>query len=268
MITQDGKYYLYRHIREDKNEPFYFGIGTKTEGDLKYDYYSRAKRKKRNCIWELITKKTNYEIDIILESDSMEFIKEKEREFISMYGRIDIGTGILSNFTDGGEGIQNKSRIAIENQLKTAKENGSYYKNIERLKQYGRVKGIPFPTDRKTFLYTINGDFAREFNTREACAEFILSQGNHITRMIRLKESHKGFIFFNEFKGLKCALDGFLIKKDKEKPVNKICPITLKVVYQYKSLTIAGEENNTDKHTIKRAIKSFKLYNNFYWKYL
>ena len=28
------------------------------------------------------------------------------------------------------------------------------------------------------------------------------------------------------------------------------------------------EENNTDKHTIKRAIKSFKLYNNFYWKYL
>jgi hypothetical protein len=27
-------HYLYRHIRLDKNEPFYIGIGTKTQLDL------------------------------------------------------------------------------------------------------------------------------------------------------------------------------------------------------------------------------------------
>lgn len=29
MIEPEGKYYLYRHIRLDKNQPFYIGIGTK-----------------------------------------------------------------------------------------------------------------------------------------------------------------------------------------------------------------------------------------------
>lgn len=27
MLVDEGKYYLYRHIRLDKNEPFYIGIG-------------------------------------------------------------------------------------------------------------------------------------------------------------------------------------------------------------------------------------------------
>lgn len=31
MIVEDGKYYLYRHIRNDKNEPFYIGVGTKSK---------------------------------------------------------------------------------------------------------------------------------------------------------------------------------------------------------------------------------------------
>ena len=29
MIEDQGKYYLYRHIRLDTNEPFYIGIGKK-----------------------------------------------------------------------------------------------------------------------------------------------------------------------------------------------------------------------------------------------
>lgn len=29
MITYNEKFYLYRHIRLDKNRPFYIGIGTK-----------------------------------------------------------------------------------------------------------------------------------------------------------------------------------------------------------------------------------------------
>jgi hypothetical protein len=101
-------YYLYRHIRLDKNEPFYIGIGTvrKTPKTLK-SKYDRAYNKHetgRNIVWHRITSITDYEIEIIFETDNKELIKEKEREFIKMYGIINEG-GILCNMTYGGDGV-------------------------------------------------------------------------------------------------------------------------------------------------------------------
>ncbi len=104
MIVDNGKYYLYRHIRLDKNEVFYVGIGSKYKQSpykRAYDYWGRS------VLWKRISDKTKYEVEIILESDSLSFIKEKEREFIKMYGRINLQTGTLCNLTDGGEGINN-----------------------------------------------------------------------------------------------------------------------------------------------------------------
>ena len=101
-------YYLYRHIRLDKNEPFYVGIGTtenkylNTKASSKR--YARAYSKKRSKYWKNIITKTDYEVEILLESDDYEFIKQKEIEFIALYGRRDLGKGTLVNMTDGGEG--------------------------------------------------------------------------------------------------------------------------------------------------------------------
>ncbi|MGZ9736539.1 NUMOD3 domain-containing DNA-binding protein [Flavobacterium sp. GNP002] len=90
--------YVYRHIRLDKKEPFYIGIG-------KDKYYNRAKSKaKRNNLWNKIVSKTDYDIEIIFEHDDYEIVKEKEKEFINLYGRKDLNKGSLSNLTDGGEG--------------------------------------------------------------------------------------------------------------------------------------------------------------------
>lgn len=90
--------YVYRHIRLDKKEPFYIGIGTDK-------YFNRAKSKlKRNNLWNKIVSKTDYEIEIIFEHEDYKIIKEKEKEFIALYGRKDLSTGSLSNLTDGGEG--------------------------------------------------------------------------------------------------------------------------------------------------------------------
>lgn len=105
MIVDNGKYYVYRYIRHDKNEPFYIGIGSKNKSDSVYGYYGRAHvKKKRNIIWTSIINKTSYEVGILLESDDYDFIQQKEKEFIKLYGRIDKGTGTLANMTDGGEG--------------------------------------------------------------------------------------------------------------------------------------------------------------------
>ena len=54
--------YVYRHIRLDKNEPFYIGIG-------KIPNYKRAYLKSiRNIIWKQIVAKTDYEIEILFDN--------------------------------------------------------------------------------------------------------------------------------------------------------------------------------------------------------
>ena len=98
------KYYIYRHIRIDKNEPFYIGIGTKSEQDLKYGYYGRASAKHvDNNIWLKIIAKTEWKWEILLESNDKNFIYEKEKEFILLYGRKCDNSGTLANLTLGGE---------------------------------------------------------------------------------------------------------------------------------------------------------------------
>ena len=53
--------YVYRHIRVDKNEPFYIGIGS--------GGYRRANSTKgRNKIWYGIVARTDYEVEIVLDN--------------------------------------------------------------------------------------------------------------------------------------------------------------------------------------------------------
>lgn len=90
--------YVYRHIREDKGVPFYIGIGTDSE-------YKRAFSKHgRNPHWKRIVNKTSYSVDIMFETYDFDILKQKEIEFIALYGRRDLGTGTLCNMTDGGDG--------------------------------------------------------------------------------------------------------------------------------------------------------------------
>jgi hypothetical protein len=118
------RYYLYRHIRLDKNEPFYIGIGTKQKrnhNSFKSEYRRAYEtNRKESYIWNSIINKTEYEVEILFESNNYEFIKEKEKEFISLYGRINTNTGTLANMTNGGDGFIGYilSKENIENRRK------------------------------------------------------------------------------------------------------------------------------------------------------
>jgi hypothetical protein len=90
--------YVYRHIRLDKNEVFYVGIGSDK-------YYSRAYTKwGRNKLWKNIVDKTEYSVEILFEDLDWELACKKEIEFIKLYGRKDLKNGTLTNLTDGGQG--------------------------------------------------------------------------------------------------------------------------------------------------------------------
>jgi hypothetical protein len=86
---------VYQHIREDTEEVFYIGISQ----NMKRPY-----SKSRNLLWKRIVAKTTYRVEIIHKDVSLEEAMLIEQSLINKYGRKDIGTGSLSNMTDGGEG--------------------------------------------------------------------------------------------------------------------------------------------------------------------
>jgi hypothetical protein len=129
------KWVVYRHIRKDKNVPFYIGIGK----NIKRAYEKNKKR--RSKFWINITNKTDYDVEILFENISCDFAKEKEKEFIKLYGRIDNNTGSLCNMTDGGDGVLNQYQSEKTRKKRalsiTGKKNGMYGKtHSDELKKY------------------------------------------------------------------------------------------------------------------------------------
>jgi len=203
------KYYLYRHIRVDKNEPFYIGIGTKTNADIKYGTYTRANIKsKKNNIWVKITNKTSYIVEILIESDDYDFIKNKEIEFVKLYGRIDLETGTLTNMTDGGEGSTNvivsehsrqlrrefqtgkkKTQESIDKRLATLKKNGFKLSDDSKRK-------ISLTKSKAVLQYSLEGTLIKQWNTVIEASEELGIPKTSITQCANYNE-RKTFTGFN-----------------------------------------------------------------------
>jgi hypothetical protein len=102
----ENNWYVYKHIRLDKNEPFYIGIGNKKNFARAYEF----RKDKRNEMWWKIYSKTKVEVFVLYENLSKLEASKKEQELIKEYGRKDNNSGTLSNMTDGGDGIWNCKR--------------------------------------------------------------------------------------------------------------------------------------------------------------
>lgn len=88
---------VYRHSKNNNNnEVFYIGIG-EDEGRA---YKSNGRTK----YWNNIVNKYGYIIEILITNISYDEAKIIEIGLIEYYGRRDLGTGILVNLTEGGDG--------------------------------------------------------------------------------------------------------------------------------------------------------------------
>ena len=178
--------YLYRHIRADKNEPFYVGIGSDNAFKRAYDTGNR------NRHWRNIVKNTAYDVEIILEEITWEEACKKEKEFISLYGRTDLGLGSLCNLTEGGEGVigmkhtdETKKKISEDNKrpdkLAICMENlkkmqtpearakalvNRDYKEITRKRllktDYSKIREA---SEKVIFQYDLQGNFIKEWKS-------------------------------------------------------------------------------------------------------
>ena len=121
-------YYTYAYLRSKTSEtaeagtPYYVGKGKKGRA---YNYHRRTPvPKDKNNI---ITLKEN-----LSEKDAF----AHEKEMIQFYGRKDLGTGILMNWTDGGEGTSNPSPETRKRMMESKAE---YFK--DRPEMYGGSLG-------------------------------------------------------------------------------------------------------------------------------
>lgn len=130
--------YLYRHIRLDKNEVFYIGIGSDSS-------FERAKSKHgRNYHWNNVIKKTQYLVEIILHDIEESKLKNKEIEFIKLYGRRDLKLGTLVNLTDGGDGqLGNSPSLEVrkkQSEIMKIKAKNKSYKDLSSKASRGKKK--------------------------------------------------------------------------------------------------------------------------------
>ena len=115
-MSKTDNYYVYVYLREDGNppSPYYVGKGKQNRFKAKH-----GRKNTNNGYWNppkeenICFVKTN-----LTDAEAIEL----EKKLIKQYGRKDNNTGILRNFTDGGEGssgriIKQETRELMSKQL-------------------------------------------------------------------------------------------------------------------------------------------------------
>ena len=201
------QYYVYQHIREDKNEIFYIGIGTKSKQDLKYNTYRRASCiHKDNNIWLKIVAKTNWKFEILFESNDRKEVEQMEIDLIAKYGRKCDKTGQLCNLTLGGE-----SNLGYKHTEEAIK------KISEKAKRKRGYSNINYTPELKEKLSNIQKEIA-----------------NRPDRIRYRRELAKG----NSYRSISASLEDLetssIWRANSIKELSKICPIAYPTLIRMK----------------------------------
>lgn len=255
---QEDKHYLYRHIRLDKNEVFYVGIGTKNKKDIENYTYSRAKSKgSRTDFWRNIVNKADYEIEIILESDDYQFIKQKEIEFVKLYGRTNLGLGTLVNLTDGGDGTlgflpteeyRRNLSIARKNRIKAGYRGSCLKETFQYCGETGKLMKI----------WPCILDAANSINVRKSSLSKTCKGINN--------NYSKGYFWFTEDMGPIVKRDKGMVRNYGQKII-MIDKDTNAELFEFDSIGLAYKYLQKEHNgLIRRAIKNNSVAYNYKWK--
>ena len=141
---ESRNYFLYKHYTSEGNL-FYIGIGQQYKETTHYKIYKRAYDvSNRNFLWKRFYQKYGRVVEIVKDNLTEKECKELEVKLISKYGKIIDNSGILCNISNGGEG------------------------------RFGDSSN-----SKRIYVYTIDGEFIREFKAvKEASAFYSLPSQN------------------------------------------------------------------------------------------
>lgn len=105
--TNPTSFYVYTHHKKTNGKIFYVGKGY---GNRYIQTYGRS------ALWKKVARKHGVFVKIHVHGLQEWAAFEFEKDLISLYGRLDNKTGVLVNFTDGGDGMSGlkRSKEAIE----------------------------------------------------------------------------------------------------------------------------------------------------------
>jgi hypothetical protein len=150
-------FYVYAYIRDKDSStgksgtPYYIGKGTGNRAFAKH--YAPIPTNKSN-------------ISFIKQNLTEQQAHKLEIELIAKYGRKDLGTGILHNRTNGGEGISNPS-VATREKLAYAKRNESAETRLKRSQAAKNRKRTPLSEETKRKISEANLGKKRTAETKE-----------------------------------------------------------------------------------------------------
>jgi hypothetical protein len=212
----------------------------------------REQRKKtgRNIYWKRIVNKTDYKIDIIFDDLTSEESRIKEIEFISIYGRRDLGLGTLVNLTDGGDGlcgviVSEETRKKLSNKSKLQKANlGKVFSEEWKKNLSLSRKGRKFSEEHKKNIGEANRRRIVTDITKEKLREINL--GKKASEETKLKMSKNS--------------------KTKKSVIQKtLNDYTLRI---YDSIEMAAKENNINPSGICRCCRgNYLTYGGYKWQY-
>lgn len=258
-----AKYYIYRHIRLDINQVFYIGKGTK-EDNIEFkkftSEYKRAFSKKsnsRNRYWKHVINITAYDIEIIFESDDYDFINKKEKEFIELYGRKDLGLGYLVNLTDGADGGLS---VLCSEETKQKMRDSSWVKN-----KFGKSHHLSLTI----YVYDISGKFLNNWGSiHDMCRNLKLDSGG-VHQQIRGKIlQFKGYRFYKIYQGENIEpLINYGKCYTRKKAVQMLSK-NKEIIKIFNTVTEAANFVKTQTTNISKCCKNEnKTCKGFYWKY-
>jgi hypothetical protein len=279
--------YLYRHIRLDKNEPFYIGIGSDAG-------YGRSKEKSnRNKHWRNIVKSTPYDIEIVIDNLTWQEACEKEKEFIKLYGRSCLNEGPLCNITEGGDGVlgmkhseETRKKISQDNkrpekliicmnnlkkmQTPESRAKALASRDYEKISKkrvsntdYSKIKEA---SEKAVIQYSLDGNIIKEWKSiTEACNNIINLHDSNVSRCCKLKRKEAGgFIWRYKTEKVDTIIDPV---KPKNKEIIQYSMNMVKIA-EYKSVMDASRHTGIFKSNITACCnKKYNQASGYIWRF-
>lgn len=197
------KYYIYQHIRLDRNEIFYIGKGMKYD---KGNIYRRAFTKNsRNNYWKNIVQKIPYKVEILEEFENEVDCLSRETELIKLYGFSWNNTGILCNIVENNNEIKKLGRIkATKNNSKKVHQydlKGNYITSFKSIKE----AKLKYPCDiynATSGRHLTAGGFQWSLNKYKKIKPYV-KENNNINRSKTVYQYDQYNRLIKEWKGTK-----------------------------------------------------------------